>query len=181
MSALQPLLLEHERERERIEAWREGYRNARGESAQYPSDEERAKAATLALAKFDTMLAAQDAAFAAPPAPQPSDAATSGGETVQQAGVAEPRNLFWPGCGEYVVLFRADYEPTMTDCYVYRGEDGHTWVRPATQMEDGRFKYAERRAEPRVMCLKCSTLVPESEADEHCERFHADAPEAAKE
>lgn len=74
---------------------------------------------------------------------------------------AEPRNLFWPGCrvrhhkgGEYVVLFRADYEPTMTDCYVYRGEDGHTWVRPALQMEDGRFEYADEPAvEPEQITL----------------------------
>lgn len=58
----------------------------------------------------------------------------------------EPRNLFAPGDevkhrkgGMYQVIFRADYEPTMTDCYVYRGEDGHTWVRPALVMEDGRF------------------------------------------
>jgi hypothetical protein len=78
-------------------------------------------------------------------APQPASQAVS----------AEPRNLFAPGDtvrhrngSEYVVLFRADYEPAMTDCYVYRGEDGHTWVRPALVMEDGRFTLVKRGTAP---------------------------------
>jgi hypothetical protein len=77
---------------------------------------------------------------------------TNAAAAVGQA--VEPRNLFAPGDevrhrkgGEYVVLFRADYEPTMQDCYVYRGADGHTWVRPALVMEDGRFELI-RRAPP---------------------------------
>jgi hypothetical protein len=68
---------ERGRDRERTEAWREGYRNAKGASAQIPTDDERAKAAALALARFDTMLAAQDAAFAKTrraPNPEPAPA-----------------------------------------------------------------------------------------------------------
>lgn len=42
--------------------------------------------------------------------------------------------------GFYMVVGRCFIEKTMEDCYVYRGRDGRMWVRPAEEMEDGRFQ-----------------------------------------
>lgn len=67
--------------------------------------------------------------------------------------VAEPvatqrtaRNLFAPGdvvrhrnCSEYRIVGRCTIEATMDDCYAYRDTEGHMWVRPVGEMEDGRF------------------------------------------
>jgi hypothetical protein len=39
----------------------------------------------------------------------------------------------------YTVEARCTFEPTLADCYAYRGSDGVLWIRPAVVMEDGRF------------------------------------------
>ena len=39
----------------------------------------------------------------------------------------------------YKVFGRCTYEPTNTECMSYMGEDGHVWVSPIYEMEDGRF------------------------------------------
>lgn len=56
------------------------------------------------------------------------------------------RNLFVPGDivrhrkgGSYKIVGRCTIEATLEDCYAYRGEDGQLWIRPAKEMEDGRF------------------------------------------
>lgn len=40
----------------------------------------------------------------------------------------------------YQVLGRCVIEATLADCYMYRGTDGQTWIRPVSEMEDGRFE-----------------------------------------
>lgn len=39
----------------------------------------------------------------------------------------------------YKIFGHCTYEPTNTECISYMGEDGRVWVRPAQEMEDGRF------------------------------------------
>jgi len=46
----------------------------------------------------------------------------------------------------YRVLGRCIIEATLADCYIYRGSDGRTWIRPVAEMEDGRFVLIESTA-----------------------------------
>jgi hypothetical protein len=56
------------------------------------------------------------------------------------------RGLFAPGDivqhrngGTYKIVGRCTIEATLEDCYAYRCEGGRLWIRPAKEMEDGRF------------------------------------------
>lgn len=44
----------------------------------------------------------------------------------------------------YKVLDLCTYEPTGIKCYAYMGNDARLWVRPVTEMEDGRFVFEFR-------------------------------------
>jgi hypothetical protein len=52
------------------------------------------------------------------------------------------------GGGVYKIVTRAVLEKTMESVYVYRAEDGQTFVRPDSEMLDGRFSRLERAAQP---------------------------------
>jgi len=47
----------------------------------------------------------------------------------------------------YRVLGLCIIEATLADCYMYRGSDGRTWIRPVAEMEDGRFVLVEYDAD----------------------------------
>lgn len=67
-------------------------------------------------------------------------------EKYQRSQTYEPKNLFAPGQivrhrsgNTYKILFRCTIERDLSDCYAYRSTEGQVWIRPAIEMEDGRF------------------------------------------
>lgn len=71
------------------------------------------------------------------------------------------RNLFAPNDivlhrkgGRYKVVGRCTIEATLADCYAYQGEDGRVWIRPAREMEDGRFVIEHDKATAPISAQK---------------------------
>ncbi|MBA8886102.1 hypothetical protein FHW12_000293 [Dokdonella fugitiva] len=73
----------------------------------------------------------------------------------------------------YRVLGRCIIEATLADCYMYRGSDGRTWIRPAAEMEDGRFVLIESTApgasESRGSVPDGFVLVPREATEAMCD------------
>ena len=73
----------------------------------------------------------------------------------------------------YRVLGRCIIEATLADCYMYRGSDGRTWIRPVAEMEDGRFVLVESTApgasESRGSVPDGFVLVPREATEAMCE------------